>query len=65
MHNSNFTVRYRIPALQGARDALSVLQAAATAAEGLAQLPLKIPEIRPHVFRHTNAAWLLSAGARR
>jgi len=25
-------------------------------------LPLEIPDIRPHAFRHTNAAWMLSAG---
>lgn len=31
-------------------------------AEALARLPLEIPDVRPHAFRHSNAAWLLSAG---
>lgn len=62
LHNSNFTERYLKPALERARHDLAVLRAAATTAEELAALPLEIPEIRPHAFRHTNAAWLLSAG---
>jgi integrase len=62
LHNSNFTQRYLKPALQRAREDLAVLRAATTTAEELALLPLEIPEIRPHAFRHTHAAWLLSAG---
>ena len=62
LHKSNFTERYLKPALKRARDDLAVLRAAATTAEELTQLPLEIPEIRPHAFRHTHAAWLLSAG---
>jgi len=62
LHNSNFTERYLKPALERARDDLATLRTAATTAEELEQLPREIPEIRPHAFRHTHAAWLLSAG---
>jgi len=62
LHNSNFTERYLLPALDAARADLASLRAGAPTAEALAALPLEIPEIRPHAFRHTNAAWLLSAG---
>jgi integrase len=54
LHNSNFTERYLKPALEKARDDLAVLRAAATTAKELAALPLEIPEIRPHAFRHTH-----------
>lgn len=61
LHNNNFTQRYLIPALEAAREALARMHATATPQER-ARLPLEIPEIRPHAFRHTHAAWLLSAG---
>ena len=62
LHNSNFTDRYLLPALHAARTDLANLRATAPTAEPLSALPLEIPDIRPHAFRHTNAAWLLSAG---
>ncbi|MEP7192882.1 MAG: site-specific integrase [Actinomycetota bacterium] len=62
LHNSNFTGRSLKPALAAARTDLALLRADAPDAQALARLPLEIPDIRPHAFRHTNAAWLLSAG---
>jgi len=62
LHNSNFTQRYLIPALERAQETLLQRRATATTAAELAELPLTIPNIRPHAFRHTHAAWLFSGG---
>jgi integrase len=61
LNSNNFTERALVPALRKARELLAQRRAAATPQELLA-LPREIPEIRPHAFRHTHAAWLLSAG---
>lgn len=61
LHNGNFTTRYLLPALARARALLAERRAAAGPSQ-LAGLPAEIPEVRPHAFRHSHAAWLLSSG---
>lgn len=61
IHAGNFTNRVLKPALARAQSALEAERAAATPAQRV-DLPKEMPPVRPHGFRHSHAAWLLSAG---
>ncbi|WP_380169732.1 tyrosine-type recombinase/integrase [Jannaschia sp. R86511] len=61
-HRGNFHDRILKPALERARVRLAELHAAADDNDR-ARLPGEIPDVHPHSFRHTHAAWLIASGA--